>query len=258
MVSDLPVVIFDLDDTLIADVAARDAAVRQIADLLDAPSLGPTILENARRCWRGTHCRQLPAMTGVSSWEALWTDFGTERADIADEGQRYRLRVWQETLDGLGRRTDITAEELDVQYARIRRSSVVPVSGAVDVLSRLAATHQLWLATHGSSSLQREKLSLLGMTDLFGEVFISGEIGSTKASPPVVNLIQKRLRRNGLSVCGVIGDSIESDMALARAGSWPGIHLCSGQLEESCRRAVPDATHINDLAQVLLPCADSR
>ena len=54
-----------------------------------------------REEWRTSGLRSVPALSGVSSWEALWTDFDAALADpdAREGGTAYQSRVWRRLLN---------------------------------------------------------------------------------------------------------------------------------------------------------------
>lgn len=97
----MEVLLVDLDDTLIADVAARDRALTEVLfDRFDSGLDLASALSVVRQEWRDSSLRSLPVLAGVSSWEALWTDFDAVVSDATVKlaGQHHQERVWQQLL----------------------------------------------------------------------------------------------------------------------------------------------------------------
>ena len=86
----------DLDDTLIPDRAARDSALTStLATFCSLPDLSPIdsrVWPVVREEWRADGLRLVPAMAGVSSWEACGLT-STLRSPIRSSGGREGLSV---------------------------------------------------------------------------------------------------------------------------------------------------------------------
>ncbi|MFC0540913.1 HAD family hydrolase [Kutzneria chonburiensis] len=211
-----PVVLVDLDDTLIPDVSAARAAISLVLQEFSLHEDVDAVLAAARETWRANAYRGHREVERVSSWEALWADF-TVLPEIAEALSGHAVTVWRAACPGAD------AEALNRAYVRQRSQLVVPFVGAVAALDRLAEGHSLWLATDGCRSLQREKLRRSGFDDRFERIFVSGEVGRPKGSPEFAEALIKAL--DGREVCLLAGDS-STDLALAAAGGWPAVHIC--------------------------------
>jgi FMN phosphatase YigB (HAD superfamily) len=208
-----PVVLVDLDDTLIPDVSAARKAISLVLQEFSLPSGVDDVLAAARETWRANTYRGHREVERVSSWEALWADFTEVKPELTGHAEQ----AWRAACPGAD------AAELAQSYVRHRTELVVPFAGAVAALDRLATGHSLWLATDGCRSLQREKLRRSGFEDRFERIFVSGEVGRPKGSPEFAETLVKTL--DGREVCLLAGDS-STDMALAAAGGWPTVHIC--------------------------------
>jgi FMN phosphatase YigB (HAD superfamily) len=210
----MTVALIDLDDTLIPDVEARD----QTLSAALAGTSGQTTLEDAlnviREQWQASGLRDLPPLAGVSSWEALWTDFNRFDAlphDARLRGSEFHRRTWTVLLPS----DDPTAAAIN--FREHREAAVIPYPWVDGALNALSARHTLWCATNGSSPLQRRKLALSGLDSHFARTFVSGEIGAEKNSERFARTVHEALVASGESATSVVGDSQHSDGALAEA-----------------------------------------
>jgi len=207
------VLLVDLDDTLIPDAAARDQAMSSMLGEFAATTPLAEVWRVARGEWQASGLRNAPALAGVSSWEALWTDF---RATVPDPvmqlaGRDYQVRVWDRLLP------EVDAATASARFRSIREELVHPFEWVPGALTSWAVTHDLWCVTNGSSWLQRHKLLLAGLGPAFREVVISGQVGAEKSERRFHDEVASRLARRGVAPVAVIGDSITSDGALAAA-----------------------------------------
>ena len=100
--------------------------------------------------------------------------------------------------------------------------SVIPVSGAMNALSRLEGNYILCVASNGPYEQQLNRLKKAGMLHFFSKLFISERIGFSKPSEEFFSYCLKEIneerRQNGKSgiipsEVMMIGDSLDSDMA---------------------------------------------
>ncbi|GAB2591545.1 HAD family hydrolase [Microlunatus antarcticus] len=213
--SGVGVLLVDLDDTLIPDGAARDSAMMStLATFGELPALSPTeirVWPVVREEWRATGLRLVPGLLGVSSWEALWTDFDAALADpeARAAGRAYQSRVWRRLLH------ESDAAPAEAVFRQAREELVRPFGWVREGLADWASVHDLWCVTNGSSWLQRRKLDLAGLKPYFGEVVVSGEVGAEKSDAKFGAQVAERLARTGSEPVAVVGDSDASDGALA-------------------------------------------
>ena len=95
--------------------------------------------------------------------------------------------------------------------------------GVLMVLDQLAERAKLALVTNGLGSVQRARLSRLGISDRFAAIVISGEVGVSKPHPQIFDIAFQRLGHPDRTRALMIGDSLSSDMAGA---SRYGIATC--------------------------------
>ncbi|MBI4496758.1 MAG: HAD family hydrolase [Chloroflexi bacterium] len=118
------------------------------------------------------------------------------------------------------------------------------------VLDRLAARYTLGLLTNGPGPVQRRKLVALHLGRRFSPIVISEEVGLAKPDP--------RIFRYALDLAGVrpeqtlfVGDSLDHDVAGARAAGVPVVWLNRRSRELDPAFPTPDYTAA-DLWAVLL------
>ena len=103
-------VLFDLDDTLLVDDDAIEAALLRTTQRARLAGLDPVVLaaelhRSARELWAAVpmidYCRRM----GISSWEGLCADFpgdDNESRALRAMAPGFRLRAWSAALEGLG------------------------------------------------------------------------------------------------------------------------------------------------------------
>ncbi|PWU10018.1 MAG: haloacid dehalogenase [Verrucomicrobia bacterium] len=186
-------ILFDLDDTLIADEAISHEAFERVAT--KAAQVGADITDFMRdskmlaeELWRKGPCFNYCHAIGISAHECLWGTFDDQQEEIRE------LRAWalpfRETVFDMALRRqliDIPAlgPELAEEFGKARRRLQRLVPDAKEILVRLNSEYLLGLLTNGAPSLQREKLTASGLGSLFHAVAVSGEKGIGKPNPEI-------------------------------------------------------------------------
>jgi len=195
-VSLFPVVVFDLDDTLVSEepaAAASFAATAQAASTryqIDAERLALTARERARELWYATPVHPYCMRIGISSWEGLWCRFEGKEPEmqwLRKWSPRYRREVWNLALADQGVQDPMLAEELGEKYdieCRARHHRFADVPACLDELSK---SYTLGVITNGASCLQREKLATADVYEYFDALVVSAEFGVAKPDPAIFN-----------------------------------------------------------------------
>ena len=223
--------LFDLDDTLISDEHAAEAAFRATAEHgacsreLDAAALAQAAREHAQGLWRATpvydYCRAIQ----ISSWEALWCRFEGEDPRIAwlrAWSPEYRRETWRLALARQGIDDDALAFELGERYGNERRLLHETFADVAEALDGLAVDHALGLVTNGASCLQREKLAASGLAGRFAAVVVSGEVGVGKPDPAIFAHALEALGADAADAV-MVGNSLAHDVAGARAAGMRAV-----------------------------------
>lgn len=213
----LRAVLFDLDDTLIAEEQFARASMRSAAELV--PGTRPeqveeVILTNARALWRAGQHHHVAQELGIASWEGLWASFEGchQRLDgLAAWAPTYRAQTWQAVLAELGTDEPGLAEGMAKAYEEAQRSGHPLLEGAAAAVHAAGERWRLGLLTNGPPDIQRLKLDQTGLASCFDAVVISGEVGVGKPSPEVFGLLVETLGvRPDEAV--MVGDSWERDV----------------------------------------------
>ncbi|MEO0078321.1 MAG: HAD family hydrolase [candidate division WOR-3 bacterium] len=228
----LRAVLFDLDDTLMPDEAAADAALVATGKLAaEWHRILPVELKDAVRCiarriWRGHPI--VAAYHGsydISSWEALsarFEDSDEETRQLRAWAPAYRQEVWSSALAEFGIADPLLADLLAVTYAAERRARYQPYPDALPLLDQLSREFRLGLVTNGPTDLQQDKLKCSGLEDRFSAVVISRAVGTRKPDPRIFHLALDQL--NVLPAEAVyVGDSLSKDVAGAKAAGMKAV-----------------------------------
>ena len=217
---DAPTVLFDLDETLMPEepVAMRCIVetARPAASLfgIDAEDLATALREEARKIWYATPVHGFCKRVGISSWEALWSEFpgdAPEMALLRDRRDDYRLGSWQAALERFGIDDQRLAQHLADAFPPLRAQTHETFADAVPCLERLARECRLAVVTNGVRDNQLRKLAGAGIDALPERIFVSSDFGAGKPSPAFFGHVLHTLRV-APSACVFVGDSVTNDI----------------------------------------------
>ena len=176
-------VLFDLDDTLVAEESSAEAAFLATCEHarerygVDPHELHQAVRDRAREAWFAaptiTYCRAI----GIASWEGLWARFPGDDPNL--EALRrwapaYRREAWSRALEDFGVRDAPFAERLAAIFAVERRARHVVFPDVEDTLAALHGTWGLAILTNGTHGLQREKIAGSGLAHYFDAITVAG------------------------------------------------------------------------------------
>jgi putative hydrolase of the HAD superfamily len=253
-------VLFDLDETLVSDGAATQAALRATAALAakygpDAETLARAAWLHALDGWEHSPQRDYFDTFGVSAGECLWGRFIGEDPrlrPIARWAITYQLDTWQRALADLGVQNDLLAATLTERFRverRARHNWLFPEARAV--LDHLRGVHQLALITNGAPDIQRDKLAGSGLEDYFSVIAVSGEAGIAKPDPAIFTQTLAALDVAPRDAV-MVGDSPASDILGANRADVRAVWI-RREGQPLSHGAAPDATiaTLADLAALL-------
>lgn len=217
---------FDLDDTLIDDLAASSVGLRTVMERLGHPDFG-----SARALW--------DTQTEISFGAYL-------RGDLTlDEQRRQRVRALA-LQAGHSDLADHHCDELYRMYLDGHRSGWQVYSDTFPVLNALSsAGYRLAVLTNGIESLQHAKLQALELTPYFHAVVCADTVGAGKPDPRIFHTTAQRLGVDP-GACWHVGDQIQADAVGAVAsGMRPVI------VDRQAREPVEGVTTLSDLDGLL-------
>ena len=95
--------------------------------------------------------------------------------------------------------------------------------GAEEAVDRLSKKYRLFLASNGTASVQKGRMTSANLYRFFEKVFVSQEIGHNKPSPAYFEAAFAQIPGFDKSRCLMVGDSLTSDI---RGGINAGIRTC--------------------------------
>lgn len=230
----------DLDDTLRDSSGSHEAIVRTCRQIA-APRPG---LDTARL---------LEANSEV--WQRYWPEVEDEWTLGALDGNTVSLEAWRRTLRACGSDDESLAQlarETHVRHAREGLRLFDDVQGLFSLLRRARLPRAL--ITNGASDTQRETLRVLGIEHLFDAVVISAEVGVAKPDATIFGLALDELGIGPEDVWHV-GDSLQTDVAGARAAGLTAVWINRGGVQRKDGDAQPDyeIRSLRELAALVSP-----
>ena len=217
----LHALLLDLDDTLIPDERAAEAAfLAACTPVADRHDLDPAAVAHsagacARQLWRASDHIAYCQSIGISSWEGLWANFTGDAPDLQRLhawAPAYRREAWTRALAQHGVDDPAYAEHLADRFRRERRRRNAMFPDAAELLPKLAQRLPLALVTNGAPDLQHFKIDASGVRPYFQSIVVSGEVGIGKPNP---RPMQRALRQLGCDPAhaAMVGNSLTSDIA---------------------------------------------
>lgn len=226
-------IFFDLDDTLIIEGDAADAAFLATCERahekhgIDPKALHQTVRYHAGQLWRAsptiTYCRAI----GISSWEGLWDRFlGSDPnlKRLRAWAPTYKREAWSRALADHSVNDSVFAEQLSAIFWLERLSLHVVFSDVEDNLTNLRENYRLALVTNGTPDLQREKIQGTSLARFFDAILISGEVGVGKPDCRIFELALEELTASRAETV-MVGDSLTRDILGAQHAGLKGVWL---------------------------------
>lgn len=199
--SDVGVVFFDVDGTLLDHESAADEAVEKLR-VAFRDDLGGLAAEEVRVAWKRLQ-------------EHWFVEYLNHRLTFVEQ-RRARVReLWHHA--GAASPTARQCDMVFATYLAAYEDAWRPFPDVSDCLARLGDM-PLGVITNGELDQQQRKLAQLGLTGCFDQVVASSEIGASKPAPEIF-VAAAQLAGQPLERCVYVGDRLETDAnAAARAG----------------------------------------
>lgn len=245
-------ILFDLDDTLMVEEAAAEAAFLAASEHarerygIAPQELHQTLRQRARELWHASPARAYCVAVGVSSWEGLWARYTGDNPNLwtlRAWAPFYRREAWARALADHGVRDAALAEELAEAFPVERRARHIVYPDVLPALQSLRLNYRLGLVTNGLSDLQREKIHGGGLAPYFETIIISGDLGFGKPDPRIFHVALGQLNVSPKETV-MIGDSLKRDIVGAQQAGLAGIWI-NRRLVEPEKEVQPDAQIAN-------------
>ena len=250
-------IIFDLDDTLLVEVASAEAAFLATCELardrygLDPAEFHTTLRREAKTLWYASPERAIIERLSVSHWEGLWARFEGDAQDMArlrEWAVYYRQSSWERALAEFGLEDAPLAAQLSLEFRRQREQRHVLFDDTLPILRALAGRVKLGLVTNGLSCLQHEKIAGSGLAPFFDAMVVAGDIGIAKPNPKVFHTLLERLHVTADQAV-MVGNSVTSDIGGAQGVGMKAILIHRGEIHGPDDTITPDLV-IEDLMSV--------
>ena len=213
-------VLFDLDDTLVAEESSAEAALLATCEHarerygVDPHALHRTVRERAREAWFAAPTNAYCQAVGIASWEGLWARFPGDDPNLKALRRwapAYRREAWSRALADFGVRDAPFAERLASIFPVERRARHVVFPDVEDTLAALRGSWRLAILTNGTPGLQREKIAGSGLAHYFDAVTVAGEVGVGK---PDARAFAAALKAAGATPgqTVMVGDNLRRDV----------------------------------------------
>ena len=115
-------------------------------------------------------------------------------------------------------------ETAQARYIEDRYRGLQLYAESLEVIQTVARTCQIGMITNGPAEIQREKLRLLKLLEIFPSAIISGEVGVWK---PERAIFEMALRQTGVAAndAAYVGDSPAHDVPGAQAAGMRAIWI---------------------------------
>jgi putative hydrolase of the HAD superfamily len=241
-------ILFDLDDTLIPERPAIEAAYAAVAERVwgaSSPERIAALWETARAVWVAGRPTAYVKRVHFSLGEALYGQFVAAGPD-ADS-----LRAFVPTLHARAFEAVLPAQasgsspQLVELWNTTRMGALTRYPETERVLEYWSARVPVALVTNGAARLQHAKLTVTGLKPFFTSVIVSEEVGIGKPDPAPFQAALGELRLTPADVV-MVGNDVDRDIAGARNADIRPIHVDRSG-ESATTDVVADLTQLEDL-----------
>ncbi len=224
--SPVKAVFFDIDDTLVDDVAATRAGALGIFERY-RDRLGGCDERLMQRWIRLLDHHFERYLRGETSF------IGQRRARIRD--------LFERTPDQM---PDAEVDGIHAVYREFYEANWRVFPDAIETLDSLGS-FRLGVISNGSSAQQRQKLAAVGVLDRFAAVMISEDIGVAKPHPGIFEAACQAVGASP-SACVHVGDRLDTDARGARDAGLTGVWL-NRRGEDAGVSGVPTIERLSEL-----------
>ena len=259
---DIKAILFDLDDTLMVEMACERASFLTACELaekrrkVDVEELYDAIFRRARELWEGSKDFQFCEKIGFAFFEGLWSTFeGNAPAmkRLRRWAPTYRRKAWRLALKDAGVEDDALADALSERYQRERRKRHVLFDETLGALEDLRADYRLGILTNGAEDIQRSKIDGAGLSEYFDTIVITGALGVGKPHPRSYMAALEALSA-GPAETAMVGNNLERDIQGAKKAGLFTVWLNRGDaVRHDNIRPDVEIRHLTDIREALTP-----
>lgn len=194
-----PIVLFDLDDTILDFQSAERAALTRAFTALGIPATEELI--------------------------ARYSDINRSQWELLEDGVLSREQVLRRRFELLFAEYGIegASDEANERYENELCFGHWFMPGAEEVLRALTPGCRLFIVSNGAAKVQAARLRSAGIGPYFEDIFISEEIGAEKPSRAFFDFAFARIRDFDPARTILVGDSLSSDI---RGAKNAGVRAC--------------------------------
>lgn len=216
-------ILIDADDTLLDFKAAEQNALSRLLRALDLDT------EAARRTYHAVN---------DACWRAL------ERGEM--DQARLKVKRFEDFLARMGRRDDPAS--VSERYTDLLSREGGLLKGALECTRAIAARRPVAIVTNGIARIQHGRLAASGLMPYVSALVISEELGVAKPDPRMIFEALELLGGIAPGRALMVGDSLSSDIACARAA---GVDACwLNRAGAKAPEGLPIAHEIADISQL--------
>lgn len=251
-------IIFDLDDTLLVEVASAEAAFLATCELvrdkygIDPALFHTTLRREAKAMWYASPERPIIERISVSHWEGLWARFEGDAPDMTrlrEWAVDYRRSSWQRALAAFDIEDAPLAAQLSLEFRTQREQCHVLFDDTLPILQALHGRFKLGLITNGLSCLQHEKIKGSGLAHFFDAMVVAGDIGVAKPDPSVFQVLLDQLQVTPDEAI-MVGNSVTGDIGGAQGVGMKAVLIHRGEIHGNNDSITPDLV-IENLMSVM-------
>ena len=145
--------------------------------------------------------------------------------EMLERGELTRVEVQWKRFDVLFREFGIQADphECARRYMENLSQGHDFLPGAENAVKQLSEKYRLFLASNGTASVQKHRMTSANLYRFFEQVFVSEEVGHNKPAKAYFDVAFSRISGFDPEKALMVGDSLSSDM---KGGSNAGIRTC--------------------------------
>ncbi len=218
MLSNIKVIVFDLDDTLYLQRSYKVSGFHEVANFL-SKNYGYDFYEILLHLLK------------------ILDEYGPSYPNMFDELQK-RIR-----------NTDLIAQELITVFLD-HKPKIKCFKGVKELLDRLGKQFKLGILTDGNWKIQKKKLITLGIENYFDKIILSDTHQLSKPSPQLYEMFEAHFGLSSSNFC-YIGDNPNKDFIEAKRRGWLTIRVLTGEFAIlSCSEEFNAAINLKNVNQI--------